>query len=1604
MEEEQVKTPPQRPKSHTKRIVWGFVLTLLILFVLLPASLYIPVVQDAVCELVVAFLNTTDDDLEYSVGKVRIGFPLRLKVLDVDVKRRRDGLSLLHIGSLQTGLDELPVGDHRSLVVNKFMINDVAVDLDSLTTSLGLVGKLDRLEAERLVFDPSTSDIQLNQAVIEGPRLTVDLGVSEPDTTDEANPWKVQVGRVVIKEGDVLVRNRIDTLHQAPESSLTAGQLIERRAQAPAPLLYDTLADIRGLGLVAENILYDSAQVQVDLRTMAAREAYRGIELTQLALHFGMRDEVIKAQGIDLQMAPRDYLRGDLSMHLGMLDSIPRGAIDAGLDLAIDSSNLVGIASPYLPALKHHWVDRQSRLVARGRVTPDSLSLPRLSLVIPDYVELNAEGLGDHIFDNRRRSAAATLKGSLDRADFLLSAFVDEPAARDYRLPDSLELDMDGAQRGERFSARLDVMQRGNNILSADVNYDVPMEAYHLVANAWGLKVSDFVSALPVSSITMRAHADGRHFALPSLQTTLEGQLCVDTLYYLCPDGRRDSLMGIQVDASMLGGNYLAEVHSNHPTLKVDTRLEGCYLKDSVSARGYFDVPFVDLAHLPYGYTGESTGQLGFRSKINASYNWDDCAEVTLNVDSLSYHENEFQQRFDGILVRVETEPGILDADVSGGDALLCVRIDHGLQELPAMIDTLVSVAGRQIEQMSFDPELLQRCLPKATVDFSMARDNPFYSALHYHTGYTFDRAMLSLRNQRVLEVDGIIEQLHDESGSIDFDTIMLAVSPELESGILFGSKTADDPMMSWQRRRGGVLGYGFRALHVDPKASSTYDIALGGELMRDSLTAALSYVNGKFLTVYDVAASLALRGDTLNLHLEKDPTLYEQPFTVNPENYVQVWNFRHMPETKPETSAKVLLDGPRDLKLNLYTRRNPKTEVGNQLLLLVRNLDLGYATHLMEWEGDAGGRFNMTAMVDLFPDSLNMRLRSGVKSFHLSDYRVDSLSFDGGFLMAHNQRDVTGKLMVDSIVKLNVDCNLADSLDLRVGIDELPMQLVNAFLPTNMRMWGNADGELTMRGPDMDHARMDGAFVLNDAGVNYADLDANLRFAPDTIRLRNNRLRLRDYKLYASNDNPVNLRGSVDFRQSLSNPGIDLSITGERVRLINNKSLRLKEQYITGRLPLSPDIRVRGTVANLNVTGSLHVLTGTKLDFYMQDDPLQSSSRVEQLVEFADFRQVDHALALGERRPRQLLQDQVDEGLNVELRIDIDKDVKVIAHLSGTANDQVQIVGGGSLNMQCDADGNLVMTGTYQMTNGYVDYKLPILPMVKTFEISNASNVSWEGDPVDEPKINIIANENVKATVSDGTGTRLVNFVVSIHITGTLDALNLTFDCDAPEDGAVNSDISTLTDDERSKAALMLLIAQTYIGPGNNSSVGLGTANAALNSMLNRQMDSMLGNMKGTNIDLGIDTYSTEQGNTRTNYSVKVSQNLFNDRFRATIGGEINSGGDVGQSRGARLGDMSLEWLIKKDGSHYMKLFRRTNYESVLEGELIETGISYVQERSAYRFKHLLLPTNRKLEERIRQMAREMQDKEQEEERRQRRSRNENNQPVTHPEQHVER
>ena len=172
-----------------------------------------------------------------------------------------------------------------------------------------------------------------------------------------------------------------------------------------------------------------------------------------------------------------------------------------------------------------------------------------------------------------------------------------------------------------------------------------------------------------------------------------------------------------------------------------------------------------------------------------------------------------------------------------------------------------------------------------------------------------------------------------------------------------------------------------------------------------------------------------------------------------------------------------------------------------------------------------------------------------------------------------------------------------------------------------------------------------------------------------------------------------------------------------------------------------------------------------------------------------------------------------------------------------------------------------------------------------------------------------------------------------------------MKFDLEAKNDAAIESELQTLTDTQRSQAAINLLLYNSYSGSkttGNLSTTG------ALFSFLQSQINSWAANnLKGIDVSFGINQYEGRHetgGRTETSYSYHLSKSLFGDRFKIAIGGEYSTEAKNESSFSENLiNDISFEYLLTPTGSRYLRLFRHKGIESVLEGEVTITGISFV-------------------------------------------------------------
>jgi hypothetical protein len=99
--------------------------------------------------------------------------------------------------------------------------------------------------------------------------------------------------------------------------------------------------------------------------------------------------------------------------------------------------------------------------------------------------------------------------------------------------------------------------------------------------------------------------------------------------------------------------------------------------------------------------------------------------------------------------------------------------------------------------------------------------------------------------------------------------------------------------------------------------------------------------------------------------------------------------------------------------------------------------------------------------------------------------------------------------------------------------------------------------------------------------------------------------------------------------------------------------------------------------------------------------------------------------------------------------------------------------------------------------------------------------------------------------------------------------------------------------------------------------------------------------------VDLNFDIqsyndYQTGAAKGRTQVEIGLKKQLFNERLSVQLGGTVDVEGTRAQQNSASdiTSDVTIEYKLTRDGRYRLKGFRHNQYEGVIEGQLVETGI----------------------------------------------------------------
>ena len=158
-----------------------------------------------------------------------------------------------------------------------------------------------------------------------------------------------------------------------------------------------------------------------------------------------------------------------------------------------------------------------------------------------------------------------------------------------------------------------------------------------------------------------------------------------------------------------------------------------------------------------------------------------------------------------------------------------------------------------------------------------------------------------------------------------------------------------------------------------------------------------------------------------------------------------------------------------------------------------------------------------------------------------------------------------------------------------------------------------------------------------------------------------------------------------------------------------------------------------------------------------------------------------------------------------------------------------------------------------------------------------------------------------------------------------------MQFTLTAPEDMAMQEELTSKGPEERAKLAVSMLVTGMYLGGGGGSGKVNMNMGDALTSFLQSEINNIAGSaLKSVDISFGMETYDDNGdagGGTRTDYSFRFAKRFYNDRIRVVLGGRISTGENINNGQAQPFIDnVSVEYRLDSSGSRYVKLFHDKN------------------------------------------------------------------------------
>jgi hypothetical protein len=527
----------------------------------------------------------------------------------------------------------------------------------------------------------------------------------------------------------------------------------------------------------------------------------------------------------------------------------------------------------------------------------------------------------------------------------------------------------------------------------------------------------------------------------------------------------------------------------------------------------------------------------------------------------------------------------------------------------------------------------------------------------------------------------------------------------------------------------------------------------------------------------------------------------------------------------------------------------------------------------------------------------------------------------------------------IDGFYKLNKD-STGNRMNLNFNSEHIDLNMLEPFLGsvfTNIN--GTGRGNLVVSGNTIKDMTIVGDVTVDSAVVKVAFTQCRYSFTNEVISFGKNVIDLGTIRLKDTLNNTGTASGKMRHNFFRNFYFENMRVESAKMLVLNTTKKDNSRFY--GNVIGSALMTMNGPTTDLrmNIDGQPSVFDSSHIFLNTSE-----TSRENTKVDYLDF------IQFGTEMDKPMKNNQATN-IVVNMNITANPACKVDVILDEETGDIIKGQGNGQLNIRVGNIEPLSMRGRYDLTRGEYTFNFQTF-LRKPFTL-NRGSITWNGDPllaiIDIDAEYLAKNVDISSLTTANGFRQKSDIIILSHLSGNLGQPVIDFEFQLPDQSELKNDYFTVKkledfkNDKNSmfKQVASLLLLNRFISENENfisggstvaiatSTIG-GVVSSWLTNIFNKELERATKGVISTYIDINPTVDLRSQAN-QLQANVRAGLKIFlSSRINLLVVGnyEYNNPYIQAARKGLITPDITLEWMLNKDGSLRVVGFNRTSID----------------------------------------------------------------------------